>query len=95
MRLPQPARILLPHQPPMVCIDRLLEAGEDRGLCEVRLVEGHTLLDAKGRLEPCGFVKLAAARSNDQESPQLLARNETAPRYSHSTGPSSSTISTG
>ena len=60
MRLPQPARILLPHQPPMVCIDRLLEAGEDRGLCEVRLVEGHTLLDAKGRLEPCGFVELAA-----------------------------------
>ena len=52
MRLPQPARILLPHQPPMVCIDRLLEAGEDRGLCEVRLVEGHTLLDAKGWLEP-------------------------------------------
>ena len=35
MRLPQPARILLPHQPPMVCIDRLLEAGEDRGLCEI------------------------------------------------------------
>ena len=60
MHLPQPARILLPHQPPMVYIDQLLEADADRGLCEVLLAEGHMLLDGEGRMNPCGFVELAA-----------------------------------
>lgn len=59
-QLPAPAATLLPHEPPMVYIDRLLEADQDRGLCETRLTPGHMLLDSQGRMDRCAFIELAA-----------------------------------
>jgi len=58
--LPAPARQLLPHTGAMVYIDRLVEAGEERGVCEAMLSPGHMLLDGDGRMDRAGFVELAA-----------------------------------
>lgn len=58
--LPAPAAALLPHEPPMVYIDRLLEADHNRGLCETSLTPGHMLLDRQGRMDRCAFIELAA-----------------------------------
>lgn len=58
--LPMPAVALIPHQPPMVYIDHLLEADEQRGLCDARLASGHMLLEHDGRMLRCGFIELAA-----------------------------------
>ena len=60
LSLPTPAESLLPHSFPMVYIDRLLEAGDDRGLCEVHLTSDHMLLNARGRMDRAGFIELAA-----------------------------------
>lgn len=59
-RLPASADRLLPHEPPMVYIDRLLEADEERGLCETILTAGHMLLDENGMMDRSAFIELAA-----------------------------------
>lgn len=59
-RLPASAARLLPHEPPMVYIDRLLEADDERGLCETILTAGHMLLDDHGTMERSAFIELAA-----------------------------------
>ena len=60
LSLPLSASLLLPHAPPMLCLDRLVRAADDEAEAEVLLREGHILLNAAGRLEPCGMVELAA-----------------------------------
>lgn len=60
LSLPVPTSLLLPHASPMLCLDRLARATDDEAEAEVLLREGHILLNAEGRLEPCGMVELAA-----------------------------------
>jgi predicted hotdog family 3-hydroxylacyl-ACP dehydratase len=58
--LPLRAERLLPHRPPMLCIDELFACTEDGASASARLHEGHILLDADGHMEPVGFIELAA-----------------------------------
>ena len=60
LSLPLSAALLLPHAPPMLCLDRLVRATDDEAEAEVLLRQGHILLNARGRLESCGMVELAA-----------------------------------
>lgn len=59
-RLPAKAEALLPHQGRMCCIDALTACREDGARASAALRPGHALVDAAGRMEPFGFVELAA-----------------------------------
>jgi predicted hotdog family 3-hydroxylacyl-ACP dehydratase len=50
---------LLPHEPPMVCIDRLLFASAEQAQTLVCLRPGHILLH-NGQLCAAGYVEIAA-----------------------------------
>jgi predicted hotdog family 3-hydroxylacyl-ACP dehydratase len=56
---PLPAADLLPHRPPMLCIDLLLHASAHEAEASADLFPGHLLLH-KGRLHESGFIELAA-----------------------------------
>ena len=58
--LPAKADHFLPHAFPMVFIDRLLEAEDERGLCELQLTSAHIFVDAQGRMDRACYVELAA-----------------------------------
>ena len=60
LSLPAKADEFLPHAFPMVFIDRLLEAEDERGLCELRLTSAHIFVDAQGRMDRACYVELAA-----------------------------------
>lgn len=59
LSLPLPAAELLPHRPPMLCIDMLLWASESEAEASVELSPGHLLLHER-RLHESGFIELAA-----------------------------------
>ena len=56
---PFDARLLLPHEGPMCCIDRLLSSSKTAAVAEAELFAGHSLL-TDGFLAPAGCVQLAA-----------------------------------
>jgi len=60
LSLPAKAVHFLPHDFPMVFIDRLLEADGERGLCELQLTSGHIFVDAEGRMDRTCYVEIAA-----------------------------------
>ncbi len=60
LSLPAIAAHFLPHDFPMVFIDRLLEANGERGLCEVQLTSAHIFVDAQGLMDRACYVELAA-----------------------------------
>jgi predicted hotdog family 3-hydroxylacyl-ACP dehydratase len=57
--LPLPAEHLLPHRPPMLCLDCLCAVSETRAEAAARLAPGHILLH-EGALCEAGLVELAA-----------------------------------
>lgn len=59
LTFPIQAVTLLPHRPPMLCIDTLLSASENEAEAVVTLHPGHMLLH-QGRLHESGFIELAA-----------------------------------
>lgn len=59
-RLPADAVALLPHKGKMCCIDTLVVCREDAAEALAALRSGHALLDATGRMNPFGFIELAA-----------------------------------
>lgn len=58
--LPAKASRFLPHEFPMVFIDSLLEADNERGLCELRLTPAHIFIDAQGHMDRACYVEFAA-----------------------------------
>ncbi len=56
---PLPAREVLPHAAPMLCIDALICASENSAEAEAFLAPGHILLH-KGSINEAGYVELAA-----------------------------------
>ena len=57
--LPLPAGGLLPHKPPMLCIDTLLAASDVAAEAQAYLAPGHILLHG-GVMSEAGFAELAA-----------------------------------
>ncbi len=71
-KLPCPAGRLLPHRPPMLLIDQLVERSEDRttAIATTSLVEKHLFQDPDNKLSPEFFIEIiaqtiAAARGYD------------------------------
>lgn len=60
LSLPAKADHFLPHDFPMVFIDRLLEADSERGFCELQLSSAHIFVDAQGLIDRTCYVELAA-----------------------------------
>ena len=58
--LPIAAETLLPHKGRMCCIDSLAALRGTEAEATVILRPGHALVGADGRLDPCGFIELAA-----------------------------------
>ncbi|MDR2075917.1 MAG: hypothetical protein LBP61_03145 [Desulfovibrio sp.] len=56
---PVPVTDLLPHAPPMLCLDALLAASPSGALASATLHPEHILLQ-NGILDPIGFLELAA-----------------------------------
>ncbi len=50
-----PVAELLPHQAPMILIDRVLDAGEEHVYCQLEVTPSHTFFDADSRAIP-GWV---------------------------------------
>jgi predicted hotdog family 3-hydroxylacyl-ACP dehydratase len=59
LTLPLPAERLLPHRPPMLCLDSLRAVSETQAEAAARLAPGHILVH-EGRLCEAGLVELAA-----------------------------------
>ena len=58
--LPCDARSLLPHQPPMLMVDRLLWIKEDEAGAEFTPAPACPLLDDNGVMLPVGLIEVAA-----------------------------------
>jgi 3-hydroxyacyl-[acyl-carrier-protein] dehydratase len=58
--LPLPARLLVPHRPPMLIIHQLLERNEDTTLAEAMVPTEGIFLDPQGGLLPEYFIELIA-----------------------------------
>jgi len=58
--LPLPARLLVPHRPPMLIIHQLLERNDDTTLVEAIVPTEGIFLDPQGGLLPEYFVELIA-----------------------------------
>ena len=58
--LPLPARLLVPHRPPMLIIHQLLERNEDTALAEAIVPTEGMFLDPQGGLLPEYFIELIA-----------------------------------
>lgn len=58
--LPLAADTLLPHKGRMCCIDLLTAFRGTEAETETLLRPEHVLLDRDGRMDPCGFIELAA-----------------------------------
>jgi 3-hydroxyacyl-[acyl-carrier-protein] dehydratase len=51
---------LIPHRPPMLLVDRLMESDGEKARVEVTLRKDHLLLDAAGALEPVALIEILA-----------------------------------
>jgi len=58
--LPLPARLLVPHRPPMLIVHRLLERNEDTALAEAIVPTEGIFLGPQGGLLPEYFIELIA-----------------------------------
>ena len=58
--LPLPARLLVPHRPPMLIIHQLLERNEDTALAESIVPTEGIFLDPQGGLLPEYFIEFIA-----------------------------------
>lgn len=56
---PLPAQDLVPHRPPMLLIDRLLEGNEQGGVAETVIRPDHLFLQG-GRLHPAALMEILA-----------------------------------
>ena len=51
---------VLPHRPPFVWIDEVLEVTADGGICRVEVHEGAQFLDRNGTIRPSSFIEFMA-----------------------------------
>lgn len=58
--LPLSALTLLPHRPPMILVDQLIEFGDGRGCVSATVGENDLFVDADGVLEAVALVELVA-----------------------------------
>ena len=58
--LPMPAFMLVPHRPPLLLVDRLLEIAEESGVVEAKMTGASLLADESGRVDPLAAVELMA-----------------------------------
>ncbi len=59
-RLPHPAAELVPHRPPALCVDELLEYSPESGRARGRVREENPLLRPDGTLDPLASVEIMA-----------------------------------
>ena len=59
-RLPMPAEGLIPQQPPMQQVHRLLTVGERTATVEAQIDESNIFLDVDGNLEPVAYIEMVA-----------------------------------
>ena len=60
LQLPMDVSVLIPHQPPLRLVDRLLEAVDQYGVVESVVHPGSVLLDQDGVLDPVAMIELMA-----------------------------------
>lgn len=60
MKLPAPVGALVPHQPPMRLVDRILSVGERVAVVETVLQPGNMFLDEGGTLDPAAYLEVIA-----------------------------------
>ena len=58
--LPIPVEGLIPHKKPMQLIDRLVEFGDRRGVCESKISKDNIWLSRENTLSEAAYVELAA-----------------------------------
>lgn len=58
--LPMNAADLMPHQPPMLLVERLLEKSDKKAKAEAVAPDGGMMIDAAGRIIPEYFIELMA-----------------------------------
>ena len=60
LKLPLPADRLVPHRPPLLLIDKLVEVTEDGAVVEAQMKETNPLVDETGRVDPLVFLEIMA-----------------------------------
>ncbi len=60
LSLPLAAEELVPHRPPMLLVDRLIEVDGKNGIIEARVGRDSLLTDSAGRLEDVALIEIMA-----------------------------------